>query len=103
MPAPAAFDAKKFCKKNLNEETVLKLKEVFDVFDYDGSGNISSDELINTIRALGLEDQATQIINIVHNSGFEGEMDFGAFLDIFGFGSDLANEGTIQGVFDIFD
>ena len=100
---PAAFDAKKFCKQNLNEETVVKLKEVFDVFDYDGSGNISSDELINTIRALGLEDQATQIINIVHNSGFEGEMDFGAFLDIFGFGSDLANEGTVQGVFDIFD
>ena len=100
---PAAFDAKKFCKQNLNEETVIKLKEVFDVFDYDGSGNISSDELINTIRALGLEDQATQIINIVHNSGFEGEMDFGAFLDIFGFGNDLANEGSILSVFKAFD
>ena len=64
MPAATAFDAKKFCKKNLNEETVLKLKEVFDVFDYDGSGSISSDELINTIHALGLANKANQIINI---------------------------------------
>ena len=96
------FDSNKYVKKGLNAETVEKLKEVFDVFDYDGSGNISSEELINTIRALGLEDQATQIINIVTNSGHEGEMDFGAFLDIFGFGSDSTNEGTLQTVFDAF-
>ena len=100
---PAAFDPKKYAKKNLNEDTIVKLKEVFDVFDYDGSGNISSEELINTIRALGIEDQATQIINIVVNSGHEGEMDFGAFLDIFGFGSDSASEGTLQSVFEAFD
>ena len=96
------FDAKKYCKKNLNEETVGKLKEVFDVFDYDGSGNISAEELINTIRAMGIEDQATQIINIVNNSGHEGEMDFGAFLDIFGFGNDSSSEGTLQSVFEAF-
>ena len=38
-----AFDASKYVKKNLNAETVGKLKEVFDVFDYDGSGNISTE------------------------------------------------------------
>jgi len=43
-PAPAkGFDANKYAKKNLNAETVGKLKEVFDVFDYDGSGNISTE------------------------------------------------------------
>lgn len=98
----AKFDPSKYVRKNLNSETVIKLKEVFDVFDYDGSGNISSEELINTIRALGLEDQAAQIIGIVTNSGHEGEMDFGAFLDIFGFGSDSASEGTLQTVFEAF-
>lgn len=96
------FDANKYVRKNLNAETVTKLKEVFDVFDYDGSGNISSEELINTIRALGLEDQAGQIIGIVTNSGHEGEMDFGAFLDIFGFGGDSTSEGTLQSVFEAF-
>ena len=98
----AKFDASKYVKKNLNADTVGKLKEVFDVFDYDGSGNISAEELINTIRALGIEDQATQIINIVNASGHEGEMDFGAFLDIFGFGGDSNNEGSLQSVFEAF-
>jgi Ca2+-binding EF-hand superfamily protein len=42
-PAPAkTFDATKFVRKNLDAETVGKLKEVFDVFDYDGSGNVST-------------------------------------------------------------
>jgi len=54
MSKKAAFDASKYVKPNLNAETVSRLKEVFDVFDYDGSGNISTEELVNTIRALGL-------------------------------------------------
>jgi centrin-1 len=43
VQTPTGFDAKKFTTKNLNEETVLRLKECFDIFDYDGSGNISAD------------------------------------------------------------
>lgn len=54
-PAPTkGFDASKYVKKGLDADTVGKLKEVFDVFDYDGSGNVSTEELINTIRALNL-------------------------------------------------
>lgn len=87
-PVKAAFDPSKYVKKNLNAETVGKLKEVFDVFDYDGSGNVSTEELINTIRALNLEAQASQVLAIVNNSGHTGEIDFGAFLEIFGFGGD---------------
>jgi len=41
--AKPAFDPSKYVKKNLTTDTVTKLKEVFDVFDYDGSGNISVD------------------------------------------------------------
>ena len=55
----AAFDANKYVKKNLN-----------------------------TIRALNLEAQASQVLAIVNNSGHTGEIDFAAFLDIFGFGGD---------------
>lgn len=99
----AAFDANKYVKKNLNAETVGKLKEVFDVFDYDGSGNVSADELVNTIRALNLESQASQVLAIVNNSGHTGEIDFSAFLDIFGFGGDSNSEATLQTVFEAFD
>jgi Ca2+-binding EF-hand superfamily protein len=93
------FDANKYVKKNLDADTVCKLKEVFDVFDYDGSGNVSTEELINTIRALNLEAQAKQILAIVNNSGHTGDIDFRAFLEIFGFGGDGSSETTLQTVF----
>ena len=104
-PAPAAkgFDANKYVKKGLDAETVTKLKEVFDVFDYDGSGNVSTEELVNTIRALNLEAQAAQILAIVNNAGHQGDIDFAAFLDIFGFGGDSSSETTLQTVFEAFD
>ena len=103
-PAPSkGFDASKYVKKGLDADTVGKLKEVFDVFDYDGSGNVSTEELINTIRALNLEAQAAQILAIVNNAGHQGDIDFAAFLDIFGFGGDSNNETTLQTVFEAFD
>lgn len=67
---------------------MLKIKECFDIFDYDGSGNISPEELVNTIRALGLDEQAKQILNIVNNHTTAEELDFGLFLEIFGFSGD---------------
>ena len=97
------FDANKYVKKNLDAETVGKLKEVFDVFDYDGSGQISTEELVNTIKALNLEEQAGQILGIVNAAGITGEFDFGTFLDVFGFGGDATNEATLQTVFEAFD
>ncbi len=44
-PAPVskAFDPTKYVKKGLDAETVTKLKDVFNVFDNDGSGNISTE------------------------------------------------------------
>lgn len=98
-----AFDANKYVKPNLDAETVTKLKEVFDVFDYDGSGNVSTEELVNTIRALNLEAQAGQILAIVNSSGHVGDIDFKAFLDIFGFGGDGSSETTLQTVYEAFD
>jgi Ca2+-binding EF-hand superfamily protein len=99
----AGFDANKFAKKNLPVETVTKLKEVFDVFDYDGSGQISIEELVNTIKALNLESQAEQILSIVNAAGVTGDFDFGTFLDIFGFSSDANNQGNLGYVFSVFD
>ena len=103
MSKPKNFDASKYVRKNLDVDTVGKLKEVFDVFDYDGSGQISTEELVNTIKALNLESQAGQILGIVNAAGISGDFDFGTFLDVFGFGSDTASEGTLQTVFEAFD
>jgi len=35
------FDPKKYATKTFKEDDVMKMKECFDVFDYDHSGNIS--------------------------------------------------------------
>lgn len=103
MSTKKNFDANKYVKKNLDADTVSKLKEVFDVFDYDGSGQISTEELVNTIKALNLEAQAGQILGIVNAAGISGDFDFGTFLEVFGFGGDSTSEGTLQAVFEAFD
>jgi Ca2+-binding EF-hand superfamily protein len=97
------FDAKKYAGKNISEETVLKLKECFDIFDYDRSGNISAEELVNTIRALGIEHQAQQILGIVQSSSHAEDMDFGAFLEVFGFSGDGNSESSLGQLFEYFD
>lgn len=103
VAATSKFDASKYVTPKLNAQTVIKLKEVFDVFDADSSGNISSEELINTIIALNLESQASQILSIVNNAGHEGDMNFATFLQIFGFNGQTNNESTLQSIFEAFD
>ena len=78
------FDASKYANKCMNVETVHKMKEVFDLFDYDHSGQISMEEIINTIKALNMESQAANIINIVQTNTDAEELDFATFLGIFG-------------------
>lgn len=67
-PSKPAFDPAKYTNKNMNLETVVKLKEVFDLFDADGSGQISIPEIVDTIKALGIESEAKNIIGIVEAS-----------------------------------
>lgn len=86
----------------MNAETVLKMKEVFDIFDYDRSGNISIDELVNTVKALDMEEQAKNILSIVQTATSADELDFAAFLEIFGF-NDTPNEASLQQLYEVFD
>jgi centrin-1 len=55
-----------YATKNLPVDDVVKLKECFDIFDYDKGGSISPEELTNSIKALGLEAQAGKILQIVN-------------------------------------
>ena len=48
------FDPNVYATKNLPVDDVVKLKECFDIFDYDKGGTVSPEELINSIHALGL-------------------------------------------------
>ena len=46
-------DFSKYVKKGISQETVARLKECFDIFDYDKSGEVTTTELKNAIVALG--------------------------------------------------
>ena len=72
----AGFDATVYATKNLQADDVMRLKECFDIFDYDKSGNVSTEELSTAIKALGLEKEAGKILQIVHAQSSEVEMDF---------------------------
>ena len=86
----------------MSADTVIKLKEVFDLFDNDKSGAISIEEILNTIRALGLESQAANVIAIVQSYTDADELDFEAFLAIFG-QSETASEQSLQQLYEVFD
>jgi Ca2+-binding EF-hand superfamily protein len=100
---PVGFDPSLYATKNLPAEDVAKLKECFDIFDYDKSGNVSAEELATAIKALGLEKEASKILHIVSMQSSETEMDFETFLQIFGFNGDSQSESNLQSLFEIFD
>lgn len=56
-PAPAASTGnsalQKYVRPGLGLEQITKLKDCFDIFDYDHSGNVSPHELKTAIVALG--------------------------------------------------
>jgi Ca2+-binding EF-hand superfamily protein len=65
-----------YATKNLPVDDVVRLKECFDIFDYDKSGNVSTEELSTAIKALGLEKEASKILHIVQAQSSDTEMDF---------------------------
>ena len=60
-PKSKQFNAKAFERPGLTEEEVLEIKEAFDLFDTDGSGEIDSKELKVAMRALGFEPKKEEV------------------------------------------
>lgn len=83
-------------------EQVQQLKEIFDIFDSDGSGLISVQEILDTIQALNLQGESKNILTIIQSSTTADELDFKTFIDIFGT-SETQSEATLQQLYEIFD
>lgn len=101
--SPPAFNPHQYVTKNLNVDDVIKLKECFDVFDYDKSGSVSPDELVTAIKALGLEKDAAKILHIVSTQSESEELDFPTFLSVFGFSAETNSEKSLKQLFEVFD
>ena len=71
-------------RTELTEEQQQEIKEAFDLFDTDGSGNIDQKELKVAMRALGFEPKREEIKKMIADVDKDGSgvIDFQEFLDM---------------------
>ena len=71
-------------RTELTEEQKQEIKEAFDLFDTDGSGNIDQKELKGAMRALGFEPKREEIKKMIQDVDKDGSgvIDFPEFLDM---------------------
>merc|ERR1712160_57479 len=62
---PAKFRADNFVRPGLGEDEVEEIKEAFDLFDNDGSGAISVNELTSAMQSLGFDVKHAVVYNMV--------------------------------------
>ena len=92
----------------LTEEQTAEFKEAFQLFDKDGSGSISAQELGTVMRSLGqnpTEAELQDMINEVDSEGDgDGEIDFTEFLQMMAKKmKDTDSEEEIKEAFKVFD
>jgi len=75
----------KFFKLELSDEQKSDLKEAFELFDFDGVGEVDVKELLVAFRALGYEPDKEELKNVVQerDPNGTGRIDLNTFIDIF--------------------
>ena len=71
-------------RNELTEEQKQEIKEAFDLFDTDGSGNIDQKELKVAMRALGFEPKTAEIKKMIQDVDKDGSgvIDYNEFCDM---------------------
>ena len=103
---PAKFRADNYVRPGLSEDEVEEIKEAFDLFDNDGSGAISVNELTSAMQSLGFDVKHAVVYNMVSDldSDGSGEIEFGEFLDVMTAKiSDKNTKEEIDRIFKLFD
>lgn len=101
-----AFDAKKFERPGLSADEVEEIKEAFDLFDTDGTGEINVSELTTAMKTLGFDTKNQVIYKMIEEMDTEGDgvISFDEFLDMMTARiSDKNTRDDIERVFKLFD
>merc|ERR1711957_315147 len=104
--AAPVWDAKKFERPGLGEDEIEEIKEAFDLFDNDGSGAISVNELTSAMKSLGFDVKHAVVFNMVEDLDADGsgEIEFSEFLEVMCAKlSDKNTKEEIDRVFKLFD
>ena len=100
-----AFDTKNYEKNGLTEDEVLEIKEAFDLFDSDKSGQIDTNELKQALQNLGIDAKNQTLQNMLADidKNGSGDIDFDEFIDMMTAKmSDKDTREDLQKVFDLF-
>merc|ERR1712038_829749 len=91
---------------DLESLRTAELKEAFDEFDKDGSGSISSAELLHVMRALGENPTEDDVLNLMLEADLDGSgtIEFPEFLELMKqkFG-EMDIEDDMRDAFNMFD
>jgi Ca2+-binding EF-hand superfamily protein len=99
------FEVKTYEKNGLTEDEVLEIKEAFDLFDTDKSGEIDTDELKQALSNLGIDAKNQTLQNMINDidKNSSGTIDFDEFIDMMTAKmSDKDTREDLQKVFDLF-
>ena len=81
---PEEFNPKKYERQGLTEEEVNEIKEAFDLFDTDKSGEIDSEELKQALKNLGIDAKNQTLQNMLNDldANNSGSIDFEEFINM---------------------
>ena len=99
------FDPKNCEKNGLTADEVIEIKEAFDLFDSDKSGQIDTNELKQALQNLGIDAKNQTLQNMLADidKNGSGDIDFDEFIDMMTAKmSDKDTREDLQKVFDLF-
>ena len=99
------FNAKSYEKNGLTEDEVMEIKEAFDLFDTDKSGEIDTDELKQALSNLGIDAKNQTLQNMINDidKNQSGTIDFDELIDMMTAKmSDKDTREDLKKVFDLF-
>ena len=100
-----AFDTKNYEKNGLTEDEVLEIKEAFDLFDTDKSGEIDVNELKQALMNLGIDTKNQTLQNMLSDIDKNGNanIDFDEFIEMMTAKmSDKDTREDLEKVFELF-
>ena len=102
----SGWDGKQYIRPGLGEEQVMEIKDAFDLFDKDRSGEITVGEMIEAMRSLGYDTENGEAVEHVKNLDTDGSgaLEFNEFYDLLTARfSENTPKADLERVFKLFD
>merc|ERR1712029_1208079 len=102
----SGWDPRPWTRPGLGEEQVMEIKDAFDLFDKDRSGEITVGEMLDAMRSLGYDTDHGEAANHVKNLDTDGSgaLEFNEFYDLLTARfSENTTKDELQRVFNLFD